>query len=841
MATLFWQKRPSKKLLAVILLVVALITIIVFRRPIAIKSIEHFTRAQNLEVSCLDFSLDWQLNLKIEQVCVSSPLGNVLVRDAVWYPWSNTVNIEKIKVTHLEPSSQFETDPEPKQSPEPITLPNVLPKLRISKVEIDSAALLHPLNISVNSVSSDELRITGDINADVKFTKNALTATLQWRLSDLTNWLPQVQNIAANNQQLLGQLAVDNSTIATHLFFDGKTFSSNSNLHLTNNVELENCPIEIVLKGDILVELALSEANLRLDVSQLENNFGLTHCPLLQDYFADTDMPTLSFLMPQKVTINETRINLPQLRIIDKHHPSRSIELEKLVYEFTGELKFRYHVSIAQSLQSPSIQTRMFELQTQGDISVDVSQLHTPQSAILKFSNTTNTLELNDITLDSMHLASLTSQFSFDYQITTPISLRATVDTSDIQLDDLKLLKTTSQITASGDPFNNLQLDIGTELLQLSHPDANVQKLHNQMVLTLKELSGLSFTGNSNFTGITAHNIKFRPLTMEHSGQVSWPDKTISSGHEINLEQGFSIGLQQQQSELNLQIQQQDIKNLQSITSQLDNALTIKQGELTANIDLTLPQESEEFSAQGALDIQKMSASYQDYELSNISYQTPLTFDSAGLQLSESSLHIDSIDAGVPIENLNAQFIANSSVFRLQQVRGEIFDGRFSTSQLWLDGRDQQFNVKFQNIDLAEVVALQQQPGITVTGTMDGNLPMIINQQGISIDEGWASSLSGGKLTIVDNPSFESIKQQQPQLALLENLDFTQLESNVKLTPDGWMFFDFALQGNNPDKKQSVNFNYTHQENIFSLLESIRLVNSVGNNIEQKITQGDKK
>lgn len=841
MTTLFWQKRPSKKLLAVILLVVALITLIVFRRPIAIKTIEHFTRAQNLEVSCLDFSFDWQLNLKIEQVCMSSPLGHVLVRGAIWQPWSNILNIEKIKVTHLGSSNQFSTESEPKPSTDPITLPKGLPKLRISKVEIDSAALRQPLNLSMNSVSSNELRITGDINAAIKMSKNTLTATLEWSLFDLTNWLPQVQNIAANNPQLLGKFAADNTKIATRLIFDGKTLNSDSSLHLSNRVELENCPIEVALKGNVLVDLELSGSNLRVDLSQLENNFSLMHCPVLQDYFADHDLPALSFLVPQKVTINATQINLPQFLITDKHNATRSLELQKLAYQYTGGLRFGYEVSIAQSIQSKLIQAGMFELQTQGDISVDVSQLHTPLSAILNFSNNTHKLEVSDLKLDSLHLASLGSQFSVEYQIANPIKIQAAVDTSGIQLDDLKLRKTTSQLTASGETLNNLQLNIDTELLQLSHPETKVQKIHNQLTLNLKELSDLSFTGNSNFTGITTQNIKLQPITVTHSGQVSRPETIVTSDHEINLEQGFSIRLQQQQSDINLQVVQQEVIGLQSIVSQLDNALTIKQGALSANIDLTLPQEGEELSAKGEVDVQNITASYQDYELSNISYQTPLTFDSAGLQISESSLHIDLVDAGVPIEDLNAQLIANNSVFRLQQVRGQIFNGRFSTSQLWLDGRDQQFNVKFQNIDLAEVIALQQQPGIKITGTMDGDLPMVINKKGISIDEGWASSLSGGKLTIVDNPSFESIKQQQPQLALLENLDFTQLESNVKLTPDGWMFFDFALQGNNPDKKQSVNFNYTHQENIFSLLESIRLVNSVGNNIEQKITQGDKK
>ena len=65
----------------------------------------------------------------------------------------------------------------------------------------------------------------------------------------------------------------------------------------------------------------------------------------------------------------------------------------------------------------------------------------------------------------------------------------------------------------------------------------------------------------------------------------------------------------------------------------------------------------------------------------------------------------------------------------------------------------------------------------------------------------------------------------------------SQLESKVTLKPDGEMLFDFAIKGNNPVQNQAVNFNYSHQENLFSLLESIRLINSVAKTIEQKINQ----
>jgi hypothetical protein len=290
-----------------------------------------------------------------------------------------------------------------------------------------------------------------------------------------------------------------------------------------------------------------------------------------------------------------------------------------------------------------------------------------------------------------------------------------------------------------------------------------------------------------------------------------------------------------------VRINQQEIISLHSMIAQLKNNIKVKEGYISANIEFTLPQEGEQFKTQGNLDFQGVSLKYQDYVLNNITYQTPLRFDSAGLQLAASTLHVDSIDVGVMVEQFKANVIAQNSVFRLTQVQGEIFNGQFSSADLWLDGREQQFNINIKDIDLAQIVALQKQPGIQITGSIDGDMPLSMGKQGVRIEGGWVSSLTGGKLTIVDNPSFDSIKDQQPKLGLLENLNFTQLESNVKFTPDGWLFFDLALQGNNPDKKQSVNFNYSHQENIFSLLESIRLVKSVENRIEQKITQGDKK
>jgi hypothetical protein len=552
-------------------------------------------------------------------------------------------------------------------------------------------------------------------------------------------------------------------------------------------------------------------------------------------------MPQLSFLFPQTIAINKTHINLPTLQIVDKSTTHRSIILNDVNYKTTGELEASYKILLKQPIKTKQITAEMFDLQAQGTLSTNLSTQVSELPTSFRIINDNNRLVVKNVKMDTLLIGNVSSEFSFHDTQTKQLQMKGIINSSIIKMGGLKLAKMNSDFSLSGATFNELQLSVDNQLFNAVHPDFKVQKITNHIDLNIKQLETLSFSGNTTVTKLLTQNINFMPINMTHTGQAILANMTLSSQHDISLENNFVLQLTHQQAEMKVQINQQDISRLQKITSQLQDGLLIKEGNLSANVELTLPQETEPLNAKGKANFLGVSAMYQDYVLKNITYQTPLTFDSAGLQLAESTLRIDSIDAGVMIQQLEANVIAQNSVFRLKQVQGEIFNGTFLLGDLWLDGREQQFNINIQNIDLAQVIALQKQPGINITGDINGDIPFIMGKQGIRIDNGQVSSLTGGKLSIIGNPSFDSIKVQQPELALLENLDFTQLKSNVKFTPDGWVFFDFAIKGNNPDKKQSVNFNYTHQENIFTLLESIRLVKSIENEIEQKITQGDKK
>jgi len=838
MTLLFWRKRPSRKLIAILLFFTVLVAVFFFRGPIAIKSIEYFAKPQVINISCLDFILDWRLNLKVEQACITFPAGEILVREAIWQPWSNILNIEQVNLKHLATSNKVDEKHLIEEQTNEINFPASLPTLTISNLEIDSAELLQPLHLSVNTSASNEFRISGNVNASVKILQNTLIGNLEWSLSDLTKWLPLIQKLSPNNAELLSELATDKSHIQTHLSFDGKVLSADSSINIASRFYVPHCPVDIVSRGNVLVDLDVSSLEASIDLSQLKNKVSLLNCSPIEKYFTEDNLPQLTFIFPQKVTINAVQIDLPKLQIIGKNNTHLNIMLNDLNYKIFGELAFNYNIAVKQFMKIKGIQGGMLDFEGMGSIAVDLSTLRTERPANWKITHNNNRLVINDLKINSLHIENVISEFSFQHSDAKPLEIQGTINSSGIQRADIKLAKTSSYFAIAGASFNDLQLSIDTQLFQLERPNTKVHNISNHLDLNIKEFAALSFSGNSTVTNLIAQNIKFLPMTVTHIGQASLPEMTMSSQHEISLEQGFMVNIEQRETKVEVQIEQQNILTLKKIMSQLENRLILKQGNLSASIDFTLPQKGEQFIAQGNVYFQEVSAKYKDYKLNNMTYLTPLTFDSAGLQLAESTVHIDSIDAGVPIEKLEALVIVKDSVFRLKKIHGEIFNGKFSSSQLWLDRREQEFDIKFENIDLAQIVALQQQPGIKITGNIEGDLPMMMNQQGISIDEGWASSLSGGTLTIVDNPSFDSIKVQQPQLALLENIDFTQLQSNVRLTPDGWMFFDIALKGSNPVKKQSVNFNYTHQENIFSLLESIRLVNSIKNKIEQKTTQG---
>lgn len=837
MVSTFWARLASKTLLALLLLIVGLAAIIYYRQPVSIKIIEYLGREQSLQVSCLDFSMDWRLNLRVDKACLKTPIGTATVKQANWLPWNNNLTIDELKIKHLSstPASEQTT---PKER---LVLPESMPQLTISSLEIDSYILLEPLNLSVEMTSANSVSISGDLNATIEMKTDGLNGQLTWQVADLAKYVPQVYSAFEANASLLQDVGIQQTVVKTDFTFDGQSLFSKSSTDIANQINWSVCPIDIKASGDILVEADLINESIKINLSELANDFSLDNCSVLHDYFSKDDLPQLSFHLPEPITFSNSQVKLSELQVIDQHNKNRRINLTDVSYKTSGEINFDYNLLVKQALQTKVIKAPLLDFESQGSVFADLTDMTSIMPFNLSITSDNNHLTLEAVQLDSVKFEKLSSQFSLHPPAVNQPVMSGTIGGEGIQIGQLTLAKSTSSIKLSGNDFSDLLLNIESQLEQSQYPDIKIPTITNQLAIKIKQFNQLGFTGDTSIKKMSAQQINFQPITISHLGQATIDKQTVTSHHRVALEQRFALDLEQQQSHVKVQVNQQNIKSLQAILTQLVDSVAVTKGDITASLDLTLPLQDQPFNATGEVQLQQVNGKYQDYLINNANYLMPVTFNSAGLQLADSTLRIESIDVGVMIQQMRLQLVAKDSLFRLQQARGEIFDGQFLMQDLWLDGRDQRFNVHFENIDLAQIVALQDQPGIRVTGRINGDLPLIMSKRGIKIDDGWMTSLKGGTLTIKDNPSFNAVKKQQAELALLENLDFSELKSKVKLDPDGWVFFDFSLKGNNPIKKQAVNFNYTHQENIFTLLESMRLVKSVEQKVEQKITQGVKK
>jgi hypothetical protein len=210
--------------------------------------------------------------------------------------------------------------------------------------------------------------------------------------------------------------------------------------------------------------------------------------------------------------------------------------------------------------------------------------------------------------------------------------------------------------------------------------------------------------------------------------------------------------------------------------------------------------------------------------------------------VSTSYIKVNTLDSGVPISNLKAAVSGQVSMenvdLQVTDMKGELLDGSLSIDRIALKPEATGTSLlKLDNITLNAVAQLQSQEGIALHGEISGRFPVEFDSSGVHIKEGKFYNITPGFIRVKDNPGVQNLKQSSEQAAqalnLLENLDFEILNSTVNFTPTGDLTLAVSIEGRNPDIDQAINFNYTHEENLYQLLQSLRL----GDKLTEKVQQ----
>ena len=107
-----------------------------------------------------------------------------------------------------------------------------------------------------------------------------------------------------------------------------------------------------------------------------------------------------------------------------------------------------------------------------------------------------------------------------------------------------------------------------------------------------------------------------------------------------------------------------------------------------------------------------------------------------------------------------------------------------------------------KEIELAEILAIKEFAAIYVTGTIGAELPIAIEENGISIDSGKLEGeppggviryLAGGEPTETEASSIALVT------AALSNFEYESLTSDVTYNKDGDLILQMQLKGRNPE------------------------------------------
>ncbi len=136
------------------------------------------------------------------------------------------------------------------------------------------------------------------------------------------------------------------------------------------------------------------------------------------------------------------------------------------------------------------------------------------------------------------------------------------------------------------------------------------------------------------------------------------------------------------------------------------------------------------------------------------------------------------------------------------------------------------------------MVALEGQD-IQASGRVSGTLPVVMDDQGVSIVDGSiAAAVPGGLIRLAESLS-RSVNQPGIDFALraLEDFHFRSLEAKVGYTAAGDLTAAVALKGANPaiEGGRQIHYNLNITENVPVLLESLRLQDEVTSRVEKKV------
>ncbi|WP_028469990.1 YdbH domain-containing protein [Neptunomonas japonica] len=213
----------------------------------------------------------------------------------------------------------------------------------------------------------------------------------------------------------------------------------------------------------------------------------------------------------------------------------------------------------------------------------------------------------------------------------------------------------------------------------------------------------------------------------------------------------------------------------------------------------------------------------------------------------QGSLKIDKIDAGILISNLKSEFRLNklgtlNAIADIRHLSGSLLEGTFQLAPFYsvLSPLTINTDLYLRSLSLDALLQLEQQPGLSGEGILDGDLPLRYNTVGLSVSEGKLHARGPGIIRYQPDASIQALRESYLGLGIaldaLSNFHYNKLSILADYSPDGALLLKTQLGGNNPEwnNGQQVNFSMNIEENLHKLMKTLQFTDELTNRIEKR-------
>ena len=794
----------------------------VFRLPLLQWAVAPQLEKAGVTLSCLDFSLTSKLNVYIQKACLSYKNQELVVEGVT----ANTRHVEiKHAALNLNPLPQSNKVSSPATILD-LALPEKRPTITVEQLSINSEFLNQPLIISINEPKLNQFVVNGDLSASATLYNNKVQGQL--KVSD-----ELLKQLLKTDNELLSGLSFNTTQTFS---FNGIEASLAGNLQTLYDYKIQSCGITNSSKGVLSATYNLNSQKLDIDPSQLKNNVTISNnCQSLipesgYKSFAIKQLPlNWQWALAKQINFAHNNLTLPLITLKSAVQAKQNIDIR-----FTDTF-----INTAAPLQSARIQLKA-QLHTDEIDAITLSaQLKNAQlsgnyditlTALPEFlpAEANNIKAHGDFTLtqlvDSKPVGKVSTTFSFD----KAVAYGTTINTY------------TGKLVASMSEKLDASVVLKSEFKGAQYEEYKLTGINNTLSARANLGVGELFAhlnANTQINTLTSPNVDLNTINVTSTGLQS---RALKASHHVFVN-GVELVANHHVSKVahpfEVIIPQQSLLSLNSLVSQFEPLAQLTQGEFNGRISGDVNLQKANFN----LTIDDTSALYNDYLANQFSTQLSGQYDSGQLNVEPTTFNLNELRAGAVVNNINGKIKVVNNSAQAFDISGNVFGGVFELDKYTLLKQQQTANVTFKDIDASKLITLDDKSGITLTGRLKGWLPLHFSDSGVEVTNGNLLNQGEGKLIISNNTAFDSVMQQQqelqPVLSLLKNLDIQKLNSTVALKSDGWLNLGVNLQGFNEPEQQQVNFNYNHEENVFTLLRALRLSDEITQKVEQQYSQ----